>query len=101
MVSWSHADAPADRKLTSQVDEILKEWSMLKPGMTRSELSKNFSPELGGLFAISDMRYCSKHCPYIKVDVKFTLTQPNQKTELPTDVIQTISKPYLEYAISD
>lgn len=101
MAPLSHADTPADRKLTSQVDEILKEWSKLKPGMTRAELSKVFTPEEGGLSNVYERRFVSRHCRCIKVDVRFTPTEPNPKTESPTDTIKSISKPFLEAPIID
>lgn len=100
MAPWSHADTKVDRELTRQVDEILKEWSKLKPGTTRVELLKVFTPD-GGFSGIWEERFIYRHFPDIKVDVKFKPTEPNQKGELPTDTIQIISKPYLELPYSD
>jgi len=100
MVSFSHADTPANRELASQISDILKEWSKLKPGITRAELLKVFTIE-GGISTVREHHYVSRRCPYVKIDVQFTLTEPNQKAELPTDTIQTISKPYLEWSIAD
>jgi len=100
MTACSQADTPADAKLTSQVSDILKEWSALKPGTTRAELLKVFTTE-GGLFDAAGRRFVSRRCPYIKVDVRFILTEPDQKVESPTDTIKSISRPFLEWSIID
>jgi hypothetical protein len=97
------ADAPDNRDITSQVSEILKECSEIKPGTsTRADLIKYFTTE-GGIWDSSQRTYVSRRCPYVKVDVKFSLTKPDQKftDELATDTVQSISKPYLELSISD
>ena len=97
---WSRANTPIDKDLSSKVSNILEEWSKLKPGTTRSELLKSYITE-GGLSGVERRTFVSQRCSYIKVDVTFTLTEPNQKVELPTDTIKSISKPYLEWSITD
>jgi hypothetical protein len=99
---WSSADTQINRDFTDQVSQILKEYAEIKPGMThREQLLKYFGTE-GGVSAPSYRTYVSKHCPYVKVDVRFSLSKPNQGLqEMPTDVIQSISKPYLEYSICE
>jgi hypothetical protein len=97
----SYADSSINLELSRQASEILKEWSTIKPGTTRLELLKLFTPEEGGISNSTQRRFIYKHCPYIKVDVEFILANPNQRVELPTDTVKAISKPYLEYAIAD
>lgn len=87
---------------TAKVAEILKDCQQLKPGMTRADLLKVFTVE-GGLSNAKQRIYVHQFCPYLKVDVRFTLTETNQSvlTELPTDQISSISKPYLDWSIMD
>ena len=89
-----------DNDLTKQISNILTECQNIKSGMTRAELSKVFTTE-GGLSTASHRTYVYRGCPYIKVDVDFTLLDPKQDDEKPTDTISKISKPYLEWSILD
>ena len=87
---------------------IIKQTSAIKPGMTRADLMKVFEGE-GGLSTGLRRTYASRECPYIKVDVEFepvgrpehdqdgrvTLIEDDQ------DLIKKISKPYLDWSISD
>jgi hypothetical protein len=103
-VPWSHAqipiEAPADQELLQHITDILKECSKLKPGTTRTELLKHFSVQ-GGILNASKASFKYNHCPYIKVDVEFNLTNPNQGTQSLTDTIKSISKPYLDWEVID
>ncbi len=83
-----------------QLADILKRCATIKPGMTRAELAKVFSTE-GGLSTNKHRTYVFSSLPYIKVDVDFTLSNPEQTDEQPTDKIEKISKPYLEWRIGD
>ena len=100
MATWSRADTPADRELSSQVSDILKEWSKLTPGTSRAELLKVFTTE-GGLSNAGGRRFVYRHCRYIKIDVTFNLTDPNEAREMPTDTIKTLSKPFPEWTVID
>ena len=88
--------------LTARIDEILRECQHLKPGTTREDLLKVFTTE-GGLSTATQRTYVHRDCPYIKVDVRFNLTNEKQPVveELPTDIIASISKPYLYWSIRD
>jgi len=70
----------------------------IRVGGTRSELLNVFTTE-GGLSTASQRTYVYRHCPYIKVDVKFAASSPEK--ELPTDKIIDISRPYLDWSIMD
>jgi len=93
-----------DEKLTKQISDILLECRTIKPGMTRAELMKVFTTE-GGLFGSEARTYVHRRCPYIKVDVTFTLSKPPKDMfddeERAADIITNISKPYLQWSTID
>jgi len=80
----------------------------VKVGMTRADLLKVFTTE-GGLSSGLNRTYVYRQCPLIKVDVEFepvgrpardgegrvTLIEANE------DVIKKVSKPYLEWGVTD
>lgn len=98
----SRAGDEADKNLTKQISDTLKECQKIKPGMTRAELSKVFTTE-GGISTAKHRTFIYRGCPYIKVDVDFTLSDSKQGVleERPTDTISKIFKPYLEWSIMD
>jgi hypothetical protein len=89
-------------KLGIDIASVLKECQTIKPGMTRAELSRIFETE-GGLSTVTHRTYVYRDCPYIKVDVDFTPSEPTKKSlaERPTDTISKISKPYLAWNVND
>jgi hypothetical protein len=87
-------------KLGIEIANVLKECQTIKPGMTRADLSRVFSTE-GGLSTVTHRTYVHRDCPYIKVEVDFAPSGPKPDAEKPADVITKISKPYLEWSISD
>lgn len=88
--------------LTGRMAEILKECQQIKPGSTRADLLKVFTTE-GGISNARQRTYVHRDCPYIKVDVRFNLTDEKQSVvlELPTDKVSSISQPYLNWSIMD
>lgn len=88
----------ADKILTEKVGEIITETASLKEGNTRANLQKYFTVE-GGLSTPSQRTYVSKRCRNIKIDVQFRPV--NVEKESAGDVIQKISKPYLNLSIVD
>jgi hypothetical protein len=95
-----HATSPVDKELTSRISGIIQECAKLKAGTTRTELMKHFTIE-GGIYSATAQTLAYRTCPYIKVDVVFVLADSKEKKESPQDVLITISKPYLEFSISD
>lgn len=98
-----HPGSADDKQVfTAKVAEILKECQPIKPGSTRADLLKVFTTE-GGLSNAKQRTYVHRHCPYIKVDVRFNLTGEKQSVveELPTDKVSSISQPYLNWSIMD
>lgn len=93
VVDWGH---------TQWVDSVLLWTSEIKPGMTRKDLLRVFTTE-GGISTRTQHTYVLKQCPYIKVDVEFLPAgnEQDHHAEMPEDKIVKISKPYLEYSITD
>jgi len=98
----SSVAADIDKDLTKRISDILTECQKIKPGMTRAELLKVFATE-GGISTAAHRTFVYRGCPYVKVDVEFTLSEPKQNVleERPTDTISHLSKPYLEWSIND
>ncbi len=92
------ARAQVDEEHTKWIDNTLRSIQKIKVGQSRSDLRKLFTTE-GGLSWPSQRTYVYRHCPYIKVDVKFALTIPGE--EQPTDKIVEISRPYLDWSVAD
>jgi hypothetical protein len=96
------------REYTTWIAASITKIQTIKVGMTRDELLKVFGEE-GGLSSPARRTYVYRKCPYIKVDVTFTLTGRPAKdrdgrvtlNESGQDVIESISKPYLEWSIDD
>jgi hypothetical protein len=97
---YESAVTETQTRLGIDIANILKECQTIKPGMTRAQLSKIFSTE-GGLSSSAHRTYVYHDCPYIKVDVDFAPSDPKQDVEKPTDIVTKISKPYLDWSISD
>jgi hypothetical protein len=97
----------ADPALTRSMDQVLKDVSSVQSGMTRAELLRIFTTE-GGLSTRDEQRYVYRRCPYIKVMVTFRRPTDADddwggapEEERAGDIIQSISKPFLEYSIAD
>jgi len=90
LVAPSRAGDEVDKNLTKQMSDILTEWKKITPGTTRTELLKVFTTE-GGLSTAKHRTFVHRHCPYIKVDVDFTLSDPSAVDERPTDTVSKIS----------
>ena len=102
--------APAQQPCTRDdhvawVIEALKRMQTIKPGMTREAVLGVFTTE-GGLSTPMHRTFVSRDCPYFKVDVEFRRATGRAQRDMrhdedPTDIILTISKPYLEFGIFD
>lgn len=84
------------------IDRSLREMQTIKVGMTRADLRQVFVEE-GGLSTRVERRYAFRECPYIKVDVRFNLADDSdqERDESPDDKIAGVSRPFLEWSISD
>jgi hypothetical protein len=90
------------------VAESLKRMLTVEPGMSRSELLGVFITE-GGISTALQRTFVSRDCPFFKVDVTFhranspdtNMSRSELLRELDDDVIASISRPYLQFAIMD
>jgi hypothetical protein len=96
-----------DPALTRSMDQVLKDVSSIQAGMSRTDLLRIFTTE-GGLSTRDEQRYVYRRCPYIKVMVNFRRPADAgddwggaPQEEWAGDLIQSISKPFLEYSIAD
>jgi hypothetical protein len=90
------------------IENSLTKIQTIQVGMTREQLLESFRTE-GGLSWPLRRTYVFRECPYIKVDVEFTAVgRPERDAEgrvtdeeSNQDVIKEISKPYLQWTITD
>ena len=84
------------------VEKCLREMQSIKVGMTRRDLGKFFTTE-GGVSSASWRQYVHRECPYFKVAVEFAPSrdQDGRAREKPTNRITKISRPFLQWSISD
>lgn len=78
----------------------LQDVAKIKPGMKRADLAAMFTRD-GGLDSLTQTTYVMKICPYIKIKVSFTLSNPTGQKESPSDVVKSVSDPYLQYPVMD
>jgi hypothetical protein len=79
----------------------MQEMATVKAGMTRSDVLKIFREE-GGLSSPDHQSYEYRDCPYFKVDVEFrpaagTFPAQVRRSEMPTDIVVSVSRPYLAW----
>src|SRR5579862_1178842 len=92
---------PIDREHTQWIGSVLGWTYRVREGMTRKEVEEVFTVE-GGISTRAQQTYVLKGCPYIKVDVEFSFPDDGHGFDRnPHDKIVKISKPYLDYSISD
>jgi hypothetical protein len=107
--SFVNAQKPANAQQSNQssqccsiVSDALEAVGRIKKDMTRADVAKEFLQE-GGLFSREQTVYTFKMCPYIKIRVTFS-PDPNYKgfsDGSPRDVVRSVSKPFIEYGVSD
>lgn len=91
-----------DVKHVEWVAKSLREMQTVKEGATRAELLKVFREE-GGISTRTQRTYVYRECRYIKVDVEFKFARgaENVRDEHPKDEIVKISRPYLDWSVTD
>jgi hypothetical protein len=83
------------------VARCYREIRAIKPGMTRADLEKNFTPA-GGLYRRALRSYCYKPCPFFKVSVTFEPVGGDPDGEgRPADRIVKVGTPYLEHPFTE
>jgi hypothetical protein len=100
--------APCTLDHEAWVTRALEKMETIKPGMTRGELLAVFQPQ-GGLSPALHRTFISRDCIYFKVDVDFdAVGRPSRdengrmtSVEDNRDIIVQISRPYIQFAITD
>jgi hypothetical protein len=83
------------------IEDALKTVSEIKAGNNRASIENNFSLD-GGIQTRGKSRYFYKKCKLIKIDVEFSQDGKLAWDDLcPTDTVVRVSKPYLQYPITD
>ncbi len=88
---------------TQWIAAVLKEIETIKIGATRGKLLEVFTIE-GGMSTPTKRTYVYRACSYIKVDVDFEPMPQNLRGRLQEnmgDKIVKISRPYLQWSITD
>ena len=100
-ISGRHS-SEIDVEHTEWIDSVMRSILVVKPGATRKGLLKLFTTE-GGLSSRTQRTYVYKRCPYIKVDVRFAPVgnEDDGFAEMPQDKVIALSRPYLEYGVTD
>ena len=107
-VGETPAGAATGEECTAWVGEVMERMMGVRPGMMRSELLRVFR-EQGGLSTRTQRTFASRDCAYFQVDVEFVegAGWPRDGAgrvvgvEEGTDVIRTVSRPYLQWQIFD
>jgi hypothetical protein len=96
LCSVAIAQQPAE--CCSLVVKAIEAAERVKPNMTRRDIEKEFRED-GGLSFISETVYTYKSCSSIKIRVAFVIEASKRAplAERPTDVVRSVSQPYLEY----
>jgi hypothetical protein len=87
----------------SVVQNALQALDRIRKGTKRSEIEEQFVID-GGLFSRERTRYSFRLCPLIKVDIAFDADPKDSAgfaTGSPNDTVSAVSKPYIEYPVTD
>lgn len=87
---------------TMWVSKVLRQIGKIEPGMRRRDLATIFTTE-GGMSNRFQRTYVYFECPYIKVNIRFKATNGDGDAlrEDPEDIIESVSPPYLAWAVMD
>jgi hypothetical protein len=104
----SASSEPCAQDHAAWLTHVLEKMETIKPGMSREGLLKVFRAE-AGLSTGLRRTFVSRDCPYFKVDVEFkAVARPNRDSvafvtsvEDSRDIIVKVSKPYVQFAITD
>ena len=104
----SSSQSSCDQERQVWVAHAIEKMQSIKTGMTRADLLKVFRTE-GGLSTGLHRTFVSRDCAYFKVDVEFQAVGRADRDsdgrvtleENPRDIIVKISRPYLQFSITD
>ena len=91
-----------NQQRTAWIAKVLKKLDTIHPRMTRNDIDPLLTT-VGGLSQRLQRTYIFVDCPYIKVNVRFKAAAGTTDSlgESPEDIIESVSKPYLEFSIMD
>ena len=94
--------AALTQERTFWIAKVLRQIEKIEPGMRRKDLGGILTTE-GGLSNRFQQTYVHVDCPYIKVTVRFRAAseESNALKEDPDDTIESVSRPFLQWSISD
>ena len=86
----------------SMVTQALEAANRIKKGMSRAEIEKEFNKD-GGIDFGSSTIYTFKLCSLIKIRVEFVQNKDDAASanDHQKDLVQSVSKPYIEYPMRD
>jgi len=96
-------EGPAyNQQRTAWIAKVLDGLNTIHPGMTRKDRDHLLTTE-GGISQRLQRTYVFVDCPYIKVDIRFRPAAGTTNTagESPEDLVESVSKPYLEFSVMD
>jgi hypothetical protein len=94
-------EPPRAQDAAQFIEKAIKAVIYIQSGEVRAELERDFELD-GGLQTAQNSRYVYKACHLIKIDVEFTISNSSSLPEsAPTDQVNHVSKPYLEYPFAD
>ena len=91
-----------DEERRKWLSKVMGQLAAIKPGMHRQDLAE-LVHEDGGISFGWERRFVLGECPLIKIDVRFKPSGEGHQwlQEDPDDVIESVSKPYLEHPFAD
>lgn len=95
-------DAASQEMRNKWIDKTLRQIETIQPSMHRRDLAKLFYHD-GGFSSFGQSRYVFKECPMIKIDVNFKSPEGKNRLqqENPDDIIDSVSRPYLQRPFAD
>jgi hypothetical protein len=96
-------ESPADEaQRTLWIAKLMRSIATIRPGLKRRDLDALLTTE-GGISTRLQKTYVSRECPYIKVDIQFNAGAGTAQSgeESSDDIIESVSKPYLAWSVSD
>ena len=82
------------------VEQALKAYGEIKPGVMRKDVEKNFTYDGGPDFR-NHGRYTYRGCNYIKLEVDFDLASDVGNAPNASDTVRTVSKLFVDYPTTD
>ena len=82
------------------LESAIHDYERIKPGATRSDVEKLFIRD-GGLQFIEKSRYTYRGCRFLHVDVDYKLQEMSGHKTSPDDLVDAVSRLYVDYPAKD